>query len=280
MIKIVVDSTADMPEALAQQYNITVVPLSVQFGNESFRDGVDISKDDFYRRLGSEQRSLPTTSQPPLGVFEQVYRELTADGSTVLSLHLHSKFSGTVRTAQQAADLVEGADIVVVDSEQIAMGMGYMAIAAAKAAKAGARIEEVTQLIKAMNRRIFLYVGLDTLRYLQQGGRIGPVQAFLGTLLSVKPIIQVANGEPRPLEQVRTGKRVIARMVELVQSQGPLEELAVLYTTDRDQAQTLADALVAQGLFPRDQLVLAQMGGVIGTHIGPGGIGINGVRRS
>lgn len=280
MVKVVVDSTADLPEELVQQYEITVVPLSVQFGSETFRDGVDISKDAFYQRLTQPGQVMPTTSQPSLGDFEAVYRRLTADGSTVVSLHLHPKFSGTIRAAQQAAQLVGEDKVQVIDSGQIVMGLGFIAIEVVKALREGQSIDQIRELVRSLSDRTYLYVGLDTLHYLQQGGRIGRTRAFLGSLLSVKPIIFVKDGEPQPLEQVRTTKRIIPRLVELAVAEGPVDHLAVLYTTDRDQAQQLANCLIEAGLSSADKLVIAQMGGVIGTHIGPGGLGVNGIRRA
>lgn len=279
MVKLVVDSTADIPPALSEEYGITVVPLTVQFGKETLRDGVDITRDEFYTRL-AQQSTPPKTSQPSVGAFEQVYRDLSHDGDEILSLHLSGKFSGTVRAAQQAASLVSDAHITVVDTPQVAMGVGFMAIAAARAARDGKSLAEIEALVRTMFPRVFLYVGLDTLRYLQQGGRIGRVQAFLGTMLSVKPLLEVQNGEPHPLEQVRTSKRMYTRMLELVEAQGELEDLAVLYTAGTEQAQALADQIVERGLFPRERLVIAQMGAVIGTHVGPGGIAVNGIRKA
>ena len=279
MVKLVVDSTADIPPALSEEYGITVVPLTVQFGKETLRDGVDITRDEFYMRL-AQQSAPPKTSQPSVGAFEQVYRHLSRNGDDILSIHLSGKFSGTVRAAQQAADLVSDARITVIDTPQVAMGVGFMAIAAARAAREGKSLAEIEALVKSMFPRVFLYVGLDTLRYLQLGGRIGRVQAFLGTMLSVKPLLEVQNGEPHPLEQVRTSKRMFARMLELVEAQGELEDLAVLYTAGTEQAQALADQIVERGLFSRERLVIAQMGAVIGTHVGPGGIAVNGIRKA
>lgn len=279
MIRVVVDSCADMPEALVKQHGITVVPLAVQFGRESLRDGVEISRDEFYRRLAETQAtSMPKTSQPALGEFESAYRELLRDADGVVSIHISGKLSGTVRAAQQAAEMVDRERVRVVDSGQAVMTQGYMAIAAAEAASAGAGLDEIVRLVENIATRGFIYVGLDTLRYIQQGGRIGRMQAFLGTLLSVKPIFEVANGEVHPLEQVRSAKRVAARLGEMAQAQAPLDELAVLYTTDAQLARQLADQIAAAGTFPRDKIVVAQIGAVIGTHIGPGGLGVNGIR--
>jgi DegV family protein with EDD domain len=270
-----------MPEALVKQHGITVVPLAVQFGRESLRDGVEISRDEFYRRLAETQAtSMPKTSQPALGEFEQAYRELLREAEGVVSIHISGKLSGTVRAAQQAADMVDPGRIRVVDSGQAVMTQGYMAIAATEAARAGAGLDEIVALVENIARRGFIYVGLDTLRYIQQGGRIGRMQAFLGTLLNVKPIFEVANGEVHPLEQVRSAKRVTARLGEMAQAQAPLEQLAVLYTTEAQQAQQLADQIAAAGTFPRDKIVVAQIGAVIGTHIGPGGLGVNGIRKA
>jgi DegV family protein with EDD domain len=280
VIRVVVDSTADIPDALVRKHNIAVVPLTVQFGRQSFRDSVDISKDEFYRRLeATDASTMPTTSQPSLGEFERVYRELLAESDGVVSIHISGKLSGTVRAAQQAAAMVDPLRIVVVDSLSAVMTEGYMAAAAVQAAQAGKGLHEIAALVNDIAARAFIYVGIDTLRYIQQGGRIGRMRAFLGTVLNVKPIFEVTGGEVHPLEQVRTSKRVAPRLIEMAQAQGPLDDLAILYTTWEQQARDMADQIGAAGIFPRDRIVLAQMGAVIGTHIGPGGLGVNGIRR-
>lgn len=278
MVKIVVDSTADIPPELCQTFDIHVVPLQVRFGDEAFRDGVDITKDQFYQRLVTST-VLPTTSTPPPGAFVEVYERLAQETDAILSIHLSGKLSSTVRVARQAADMVPQVRIAVVDSHSVAMVMVYMAIAASTAARTGCGLDDLVPLVESIRDRAFLYVGPDTLQYLEKGGRIGRARAFLGTLLNVKPLVEVRDGEVQPLEQVRTSKRMMTRLVELVQAQAPLEELALLYTSERTKADTLLEQLVAQRLFPRERMHVVQMGGVIGTHAGPGAVGVVGIRQ-
>lgn len=198
MIKIVVDSTADIPPELRAKHNITVVPVLMQFGAETLRDDIDISRDEFYARLATSANP-PKTAAPPIGMFEETFRALAADGSEILSLSVAGDLSGTFAAAQQAARLVEGARIVCVDSRTVAMPLTYLAVAAAKAAHAGQSIEAIVALIEPMRPRTTVLLALDTLRYLEKGGRIGRVRAMLGTMLNVKPILEVRDAQVHPV---------------------------------------------------------------------------------
>lgn len=281
MIAIVTDSTADIPEDLRGAHAIRVVPLRVQFGDETFRDGVDLSKDEFYTRLLASD-TLPTTSTPPVGAFLECYRELLAAGYSIFSLHVSGKLSGTVRTAQQAAEMMlaeyPGSQITVVDTGWAQMVVAYMAIRASIAAQAGASLDDLRAMTAEVGKRSFTYIGFDTLTYLERGGRIGHARAFLGNLLRLKPIVEVRGGEVVPLEQVRTNRRLINRMVELVQEQGALEDLAVEYSDNPAPAEAVRDLLVAAEVLPAAQIHIVQTGSAVGTHIGPNGIGVLGIR--
>lgn len=276
MIKIVVDSTADVPPELRETYQINVVPILIQFGDETLRDGIDVTKDQFYARL-IQSVELPKTAAPSIGMFEETFRALASDGSEILSLSLASNLSGTHAAAQQAAQLIEGAQIECFDSRVVAMPLTYMAITAAQAARAGQSLSQICTLLESFRSRLVLYVALDTLHYLEKGGRIGRMRALLGTMLNVKPILQVQDGQVFPVEQVRTWKRALPRLIELMQSKGTFEEFCVLYTTTRDHAEQLADLSAAAGLMPRDRIRVEQAGAALGTHVGPGALGIAGV---
>jgi DegV family protein with EDD domain len=278
LIKIVVDSTADIPAALREQYDITVVPVLAQFGNQTFRDDIDISRDEFYARLIAEPEP-PKTAAPSVGMFEEAFRQLSADGSQVLSISVAGALSGTYNAARQAAQLVEGAQIECVDSQTATMPFGFLALHAAKAIRAGASLDDAVALIERLRTRAVLYVALDTLRYLEKGGRIGRMRALLGTLLSVKPIMEVRNAEIVPIEQVRTSRRVPPRLVELGQARGEFTDLAVLYTTTRDTAEQMADLCAAVGIMPRAQMLIVQATGVLGVHTGPGALGLAGILK-
>ena len=279
MIKIVVDSTADMPPELRAENGIAVVPMLAQFGAQTLRDDIDITRDEFYARLVASQ-DPPKTAAPSIGMFEEVFRELAADGSEILSLSLASDLSGTFAAAQQAARLVEGARIACVDSRTVAMPLTYMAVAAARAARAGRTLDELVALVESMRPRMIILVALQTLRYLEKGGRIGRVRALLGTVLNVKPILEVRDAQVNPVEQVRTWKRVLPRLVELMQLRGAFEELSVQYTTDRESAEQLADLCAAAGLMARERIRAAQAGAVLGTHVGPGALALTGMLKA
>jgi DegV family protein with EDD domain len=278
LIKIVVDSTADIPASLRERYDIAVVPVLAQFGSETLRDGIDITRDEFYARLIASPEP-PKTAAPSVGMFEEAFRRLAADGSEILSISLAGALSGTYNAARQAAQLVEGARITCVDSRTVTMPMTFLAVAAAEAIRAGKSADKAAALVEAMSSRAVLYVALDTLRYLEKGGRIGRMRALLGTMLSVKPILEVRNAEIVPVEQVRTSKRVPPRLVELGLSRGAFADLAVLYTTTRDTAEQMADQCAAAGLMPRERIYVVQASGVLGVHTGPGALGLSGILK-
>ncbi len=274
-VAVVVDSTADIPQAVRAEYNITVVPLLIMFGNESFLDGVEMSSDQFYERL-TQSNIHPSSSQPSPGAFAEVFERLGKEHEGIISIHLGGKLSGTVRSAEQAKELAPGVPVRVIDSGSVSMGTGFLGIEAAKLAKAGKSLDEIADRIERMVPNVRLWAVLDTLKYLERGGRIGRTRAFLGTLLNVKPMIKIQD-EVLPAEQVRTHKKAIARMVELASAEGPYEYLAVLHSQAEPLAQELANQLGA--LHPRAEIVVAQLTGVIGVHGGPGVLGVTGIKQ-
>ncbi len=275
-VRIVVDSTADIPPDVRAMHDIHVVPVLLHRNGETLRDDIDISRDEYYRWL-AEHDTLPTTSAPPVGMFEQVFRELTRDGGAVLSLSVAAGLSATYGAAVQAARLVPEARIVCVDSHSIAMPIAYLALAAARCLAQGATLDEAVALVETLRDRTVAYVSLQTLRYLERGGRISRTRALLGTLLDVKPVLEVRDSQVLPVERVRTWRRVPPRLLELAQARGAYQELSVVYTTGRDEAETLADACAAAGLLERDRIRTVQIGAVLGTHMGPGALGITGL---
>ncbi len=275
-VAVVVDSTADIPAALRDEYNITVVPLTVLFGNETFLDGVEMTGDQFYKRL-VEGSVHPKTSQPAPGQFVEAFERLARDHDGIVSIHLSGKLSGTVQSARQAAELVPHVPIRVIDSGSVSMGFGYLAIEAACMAQNGQNLEQIADEIEAMAQRAYVWAALDTLKYLERGGRIGGARAFLGTLLSVKPIIQI-KGEVLPSEQVRTHKKAMTRLVDLANAQAPYSHMAVMYTTSRQYADEIVEQLGS--LAPRDQIVVAQLTPVLGVYGGPDLVGIAGIKKN
>ena len=275
-VAVVVDSTADIPQAIRDEYGITVVPLSILFGKESYLDGVEMTSDQFYQRL-TQSDVHPTSSQPSPGRFAETYERLGKEYDGIISVHLGGKLSGTVRSAEQARELAPDVPVRVIDSGSVSMGTGFLGIEAAKLARAGKSLDEIAARIESMVPNVRLWAVLDTLKYLERGGRIGRTRAFLGTLLNVKPMIQIKE-EVLPSEQVRTHKKAIARMVELTSAEAPYEYLAVLHSQAEPLAQELADRLGS--IHPRADIFVAQLTGVIGVHGGPGVLGVTGVKKS
>jgi fatty acid kinase fatty acid binding subunit len=270
VVRIVTDSTAAIPAADQQAMAITVVPLNVHFGDQVFRDGIDLSEAEFFTRLKASPR-LPTTSQPSVGAFDEVFRPIVAAGDEVLSVHLSAKLSGTFGAARMAADAVDPARITVVDSGTVAMAMGFLVLEAARLARQGAPRAAITQRVEHLIPRARVICTIDTLTYLERGGRIGRAQALLGALLNVKPLLGVRDGEVMPLGRARSRAQALDRLVEILQRDGKLSHLAVLHGGAENDALKLRER-VASG-YPELTIPLAEIGPVIGTHTGPGVIG-------
>ena len=271
-VKVVTDSTPDLPTALAKELGITVVLLNVHFGAEVYRDGVEILPDEFYKRLVTSPR-LPTTSQPTVGDFLQSYQELGQTINEIVSVHISAKLSGTLNSANQAREQFQGdCRIETVDSQTGSLGLGMVAMAANQAAKRGASIDEVVKEAQLAIPRVQFFGLLDTLEYLEKGDRIVKAQAFVGFLLHIKPILTCRDGEVHPLERVHTRAKGIDRLCKLVQNYMPLEGLGVVYSTTPDDAQALAERL--KPFLPEGEVFLSQIGQVVGTYLDPGILGI------
>ncbi len=271
MVKIVTDSTADIPAELAAELEIIIVPCNVHFGLETYRDGLDLSKEEFYARLKTSP-TLPTTSAPAAGLFEATYRELARQTDQILSIHLAGALSAIYSSACLGAKAVSGVEIALIDSGQVSMGLGWLVIAAARAAQAGQSLAQIVALVEDMKPRIRLFAALDTLEYLKKGGRVGRTVAALGSLLDIKPLIEVRDSAVLPLERVRTRRKALQRLIELVAELGPLEELAVLHSDAPQEARRLAEEI--SFLYPLDRILIAEAGVIIGTHAGPNGLGV------
>ncbi len=270
-IRIVTDSSSDLPSSLAKELGITVVPCNLHFGQETFRDSVDMDADVFYKRLSSESQ-LPTTSQPSPGVFLEAYRPLAEAGHQIVSIHVSASLSGTVNSALQAKEQLPGATIEVVDSRQVSLSLGLAATAAARAAKSGASFQETVQITRQALGQVRFYALLDTLEYLRRGGRVGKVKGFVGSLLRVRPLITAREGLVESVTSVRSRAAGIQYMVTLAEEAAPIQQLAVMHATTPDEAEELAQRL--SSLVPGRSVIRARVGPVIGTHAGPGAIGI------
>jgi DegV family protein with EDD domain len=272
-VRIVTDSTADLPPQEAQELGIAFVPLSVIFGDEVYKEGVDMSPELFYEKL-QHAKELPTTAAPSVGDFLEVYREVLKTTDEIVSIHLASKLSATYDTACQAAAQLadEGARIDVIDSESVSMGMIFMATAAAKAAARGATIDEIKTLVEGMPPRLHIYIVLDTLEYVRRGGRIGRARAFLGTLMRVKPILSIHGGEVHPEERVRTRAHALDRLFQMSTSYPSIEAIGVAYSTSAEEAEAMKRRL--EGELSGLRVQMARLGPVVGVHGGPGTLGV------
>lgn len=275
-VHVVTDSTSDLPPKLAAKLGITVVPLNVHFGEETFRDGEDLGHDEFYNRLTSVSQ-LPTTSAPPVGTFLAAYQKAAKSADGIVSIHLSSDLSATFDSARQASEQMSGTTPVeVLDSRTISLGLGMVALAAARAAGRGASTAEVVEEAQRAMGEVEVVCAVDTLEYLEKGGRIGKGAAFMGSLLNVKPLLTVRDGKVHPLEKVRARARAISRLVEIVEAAHPVCEIGVMHSTTPEEADSLAKRL-APGV-PNGNVLVSQLGVVVGTHSGPGLIGV-GFRR-
>lgn len=270
-VKIVTDSTCDLPAEAVAELGITVVPLYINVGQESFLDGIDMSRQEFYERL-PDFDDHPQTASPGPEMFRETYETLADEGAEeILSIHISESLSGTLNTAQLAADATQSVPVTVLDSGQLSMGTGFLVAAAARAAEAGRSLAEIIELVKEMGRRTHLFAGLDTLVFLQRSGRMNWAVSRIGNLLRIKPLLTMHNGEPN-VEKVRTDRRAIQRLLDKLASLAPLEELALVHTNAPEKLNELRER--ARHLFPPGtEPVEVDVTPVIGTHIGPGAAG-------
>lgn len=267
-IRIVTDSTCDLPPELLAQHRITVVPLTVLFGDEALQDGIDISSDRFFKRLVRESK-LPTTSQPAPAAFRAAYERLRDEGATeILSIHLSGKLSQTLEAARQGASGVEGVRVAFVDSRLTTLALGMGVVRAAEAIAAGKSIEETQALVEGHFRRTRCFFLVDTLEYLRRGGRIGRAQEIVGSLLKVKPILSLQDGEVVPVGRARTKQKAIEEIVRRTAELRPIEELMAVHATTPNDLQYLVERL--HGLAPGVRITVGRITPVIGVHAGPG----------
>jgi DegV family protein with EDD domain len=269
--RVVTDSTADVLPEWRERYGIEVVPLNVVFDDRSFKDRVDLSDDEFFARLKAATR-LPKTSAPAPGEFAAVYERLSRECDGVISIHLGGNLSGTVESARLGAQALEGFPVHVVDSRSLTICVGFLCRVAAESPS----LEEALRRVEERVPRLRILALLDTLRYLEMGGRINRAQAMIGSVLDLKPIMGVADGQIRPLDRVRTRRKAIARLVELFRQDLPAEQVAVVHAQAPEDAEELRGRLL--GEWDDLDVEISQIGPVLGTHIGPGAVGIAYVR--
>ena len=269
-VKVVTDSGADLPEKLVKELGITVVPIYVRFGDTVYRDRVDISEDEFYERL-THDPVHPNTTQPTPQDFAEVYQKLSAEADGIVSIHIAGKLSGTCNSALMAKDTLEvKCPIEVVDSETLSMSLGLIVIAAAEMAKAGESMDKIVAAAREAIPKSSLFFLLDTLEYLKRGGRIGKAKALLGSVLNVKPMLTMKDGELVPVGQARSRAKGMDKLFDYAKNAGDIKDLAVVYNTTPDEAQALAERLGS--VFDKEKMRMSRVGPGLGSHGGPGAI--------
>jgi len=270
-IKIVTDSTCDLPQDLLQKFGIKLVPLYINFGDQGYLDGEELTRQEFYQRL-PECDPLPTTATPGVDAFKQVYEDLADSGaSEILSIHISISLSATVDVARTAANETKKVPVTVLDSQQLSLGTGFLVLSAAKAAAEGKSMDEIVSMLNEQTSRTYVIAALDTLEYLKRSGRMNAVVARLGSVLKIKPILIMHDGEPTG-ERVRTRERALARLIEFISELGPLEELALVHTNAAQEAKELFQR--SKHLFANQEEPLSvDVTPVLGTNIGPGVVG-------
>jgi len=267
-VKIVTDSVADLPSEVTKELEITVIPLNVRFGTEVYRDGIDITTEQFYTRL-KQDKILPVTSVPSPATFAEAYDKLAEETDEILAIILSSKLSGTYDVAVQSIGLMKRkCRVEVIDSTTATMAEGFIVMKAAQAAQGGAGFDEVIEVTRSTIPRVDFLCVFDTLEYLRRGGRIGAAQAFLGSVLKVNPIITLRDGVVEPAGRTRSRSKAIERLYDFAMGYANIEELAVEDTACPDDAEALVQRLGSR--FPKERIYRSKMTPVIGTHTGPG----------
>jgi DegV family protein with EDD domain len=270
-VRVVTDSACDLPQELIDEHDITVVPLSIRFGSEELVDREELSTAEFWQRL-RESDVLPETAAPSAGAFEKAFRDLIGqDASGIICINLSSRLSATMQAAKLAADAIgPECPVQVVDSLTCSMGVGELCLFAAQQGKEGATLDAIVAEVIERRDRTKLYGALDTLEFLKKGGRVGNARALLGSMLSIKPVVEVRDGVVEEAGKVRTRSKSLKLLADKVAAQ-PIDSLAVLHG-EADDVDELFDLLAPT--FPRDRIRVGIVGPVIGTHAGPGVIGV------
>ncbi|MEH7887030.1 DegV family protein [Bacillus sp. JJ1609] len=270
---VVTDSTAYIPKELREKWNIHMIPLSVIFSNETYREEIDISAEAFYEEV--KNRDLPTTSQPPIGEFVELFEKLSKDYDEVVSIHLSSGISGTYQGAISAGTMVDGIKVYAFDSEVSAMVQGFYALEAAEMAKQGKSGEEIIGRLEEIKQSSKAYFMVDDLSHLQRGGRLSSAQAFIGSLLQVKPLLHFDDKMIVPFEKVRTRKKALNRVVELLAEDAASGESyrAVVIHANRE-VEAIEWRIELETRFPNVEFMISYFGPVIGTHLGEGSMGM------
>lgn len=270
-VRIVTDSTSDLPGEVVARFGITIVPLHIYFGGEQFEDGVSITGDQFYRRLTTPNQPFPRTSAPSAGEFAAAYERIGDDD--IVSIHLSPKLSATYTAAVAAAEIAgPRRRIAVVDSATASLALGLLVLQAATMAQRGTSARQIVEATESSVPRTRFFGVLETLEYLRRGGRIGSARALLGALLNTKPLVGLRDGVAYPIERVRGRQRAIERIIQMVAEAAPLDYLAVGHTTHEEGMEALAQRLSAH--YPSESILRTQCGATLGSYLGPGAFGV------
>jgi DegV family protein with EDD domain len=271
---IVTDGVSSMTPEMGESYGVHVVPIYLNFGTQTYRDGVDIDAELFYQLLQSSKQ-LPTTSQPAVADFVRLYNELSEQDKPIISIHASVKLTATVESAMAASRELPDVPVHTIDTNSVSVGLALIVIAAARAADAGQDADEIVQLVEDLIPKMSVIFTVDTMEYLHRGGRIGGAAALIGTALKIKPVLHVEDGRVAPLEKPRTRKRAIRRLLELMAERvgsSQAVHAAVLHCAAPRDAQALAERV--QERFQCQDLLIVEAGPIIGTHAGPGALGL------
>jgi len=269
-IKIVSDSTCDLPADVIRDLDITVLPMYINIGDKGYRDGVDISRTEFYTQLPDYEKH-PTTATPSIDSFKQIWTKLADDGATeILSIHISESLSATVNVARKAAEEFTRIPVTVRDSRQLSMGTGFQVEIAAQMAMEGKAIDEIQDVLDDIMPRTFVTAGLDTLEFLKRSGRMNVFLANIGSLLQLKPILTMVRGNPGS-EKVRTTKKAFQKLVHMLKNNLPIERFALVHTNAAEKAEEFKQQIM--DILPKGKIFSMDITPVIGAHIGPGAVG-------
>ena len=267
MVKIVTDTLCDIPFEMADELGISIVPLNLHFGTETYRDKIDMATEEFYQKLVSSD-VFPTSSAPPPGIFMELFTKLAKETDEILAIMVSSKLSAICESAIQGKAMVEAkCQIEVIDSRQIIGGQMLLVVMAAKAAREGAKLEQISEMVRKAIPRIHMRMAFDTLEYLQRGGRIGKASAFLGGLLKFNPILGLKDGAIEPISRPRGRAKATDFLVNFAKEFSKVEGLVVEHASTPDELEALADRLGE--IFPRERMLMSTASPVIGVHVGP-----------
>ena len=274
-LAIVTDSTAYIPVELLERHHIYTIPLSVVFGEESFREGIDLTTEEFYKKV-QEEENLPSTSQPSIGSFVELYEKLSEEYDGVISFHLSKRFSGTYDAAKSAGKMVDNIEVFAYDTELSAMPQGFFAIAASELVAAGKTIEEIMVYLDDMKEKTRAYFMVEDLSHLQRGGRLNKGQAVIGSLLNIKPVLHIEEGLIVPFEKIRTRKKAISRIISMLEEDvetKDVKRVVFMHANNRLAVEKIRNEFTEK--HPEIETIISYFGPVIGTHLGEGSIGVS-----